>query len=915
MANLLEKASILITPTAFDNGSINAIKPIQTIGDELVTNGDFATDSDWSKVNATISNGEATITVSNGGYSSINQSFTYISGRKYRITAQIQGLSGSSAKQIRLQDRGDNTGGLNSLNGKITLDETLQNIDITWTANSNSSDIEISRHTNSGDYSFSIDNVSVKQIINGDLNFTRDTLATRLNAQGLVEDVNIIGTELVENGDFSEIGSELVTNGDFSQEGSELVTNGDFSSDSNWSLTGATINGGKVNVNSSNPIFIVQLNVATVGKIYKVELTVSDYVEGDLRLRYPFTVDESEFTGNGTYVFYGTADDARVELQGRLSGQTYNYSIDNVSVKEVGQDWDFTNYGGTHGWRIADGRAICDTSAATAFRNLNSNYELQNGKTYKLTLDILQSEDNMNLMVGENVVQSGGSNIDLPIGENLGYVVYFTAPSTGNFRIYGQTSDLQEITNISVKEVGQDFTFGDGWSVDQENSKASCDGTQTAATNLEQRLSTNIQNDLVRFSFNLSDYSAGNLSVSLSGTGGTDFVNLNQNGNYEINVTSTDAVQDIVFQGDADFIGSVSNISIKQVTEDTNLPRIDYTGGVGHWLIEPQSTNLIIYSEDFGRDYWNLAGGDKTSGQLSPNGDNSAYRIDFDGSGIGTFLRSGNMTLPANTTYTASWYIKNINLNDTAKFKIENISGGGTGAVNIDTLQSYGTIPTDKFTRYSITFTTGDASGEYKVRVMQGGSFNNANSFIIANAQLEQQSYATSYIPTSEYPKTRAEETANNSGNSDLISSTEGVLYAEIAALADDETNREIQLHDGTQTTNQDFVKIRFNDGGSNRIYTRVDVGGNLQYYNLDTSYNITDTNKIAIRYGVNNFATFINGSKEDEQLSGFTFSANTLTELAFNANFGGNNFYGKIKCVAVFKEALTDEELTCLTT
>jgi hypothetical protein len=198
---------------------------------------------------------------------------------------------------------------------------------------------------------------------------------------------------------------------------------------------------------------------------------------------------------------------------------------------------------------------------------------------------------------------------------------------------------------------------------------------------------------------------------------------------------------------------------------------------------------------------------------------------------------------------------------------------------------------------------------------MQGGSFNNANSFIIANAQLEQQSYATSYIPTSEYPKTRAEETANNSGNSDLISSTEGVLYAEIAALADDETNREIQLHDGTQTTDQDFVKIRFNDGGSNRIYTRVDVGGNVQYYNLDTSYNITDTNKIAIRYGVNNFATFINGSKEDEQLSGFTFSANTLTELAFNANFGGNNFYGKIKCVAVFKEALTDEELTCLTT
>ena len=27
-------------------------------------------------------------------------------------------------------------------------------------------------------------------------------------------------------------------------------------------------------------------------------------------------------------------EDARFELQGRFSGQTYNYSIDNVSVKE-----------------------------------------------------------------------------------------------------------------------------------------------------------------------------------------------------------------------------------------------------------------------------------------------------------------------------------------------------------------------------------------------------------------------------------------------------------------------------------------------------------------------------------------------------------------------------------------------------
>ena len=47
MSNLLKDASILLTPTAYENGRMNAIKPSKDLyGPELVTNGDFATDSD-----------------------------------------------------------------------------------------------------------------------------------------------------------------------------------------------------------------------------------------------------------------------------------------------------------------------------------------------------------------------------------------------------------------------------------------------------------------------------------------------------------------------------------------------------------------------------------------------------------------------------------------------------------------------------------------------------------------------------------------------------------------------------------------------------------------------------------------------------------------------------------------------------
>jgi hypothetical protein len=43
---------------------------------------------------------------------------------------------------------------------------------------------------------------------NGDLTFSRNSAATRVNAQGLVENVQILSSNLVQNGDFSEEGAE-----------------------------------------------------------------------------------------------------------------------------------------------------------------------------------------------------------------------------------------------------------------------------------------------------------------------------------------------------------------------------------------------------------------------------------------------------------------------------------------------------------------------------------------------------------------------------------------------------------------------------------------------------------------------------------------------------------------------------------
>ena len=56
---------------------------------------------------------------------------------------------------------------------------------------------------------------------------------------------------------------------------------------------------------------------------------------------------------------------------------------------------------------------------------------------------------------------------------------------------------------------------------------------------------------------------------------------------------------------------------------------------------------------------------------------------------------------------------------------------------------------------------------------------------ILRGAQLEEGSYATSYIPTSGSTVTRNQDIFTRDGIGSLINSTEGVLFVEIAAFAE----------------------------------------------------------------------------------------------------------------------------------
>ena len=732
----------------------------------------------------------------------------------------------------------------------------------------------------------------------GDFEFDRNSSATRVNAQGLVEDVQILSGDLVQNGDFSEIGAEEVSNGSFSQEGSEQIVNGDFATDSDWTKgTGWSIGGGTANCDGTQTAgtSLTQNGTYTVNKIYKITYTV-EVTSGSVDVRLQgsgATVVGNARTTSGTYTDYLVSTG---NTSFRVRGNSiFVGSIDNVSVREVGQDWTL----GT-GWSIGEDKA---SKVSGVFSYLLQPMVLPTPNTYKVTFTV---SDYVSGDVKWGFTSTTTSPFGTPRTANGTYTEYFTHDSNAIALRFRASSTFEgSITNISVKEVGQNWSFGDGFTPDQVNSKATCDGTQTAVTNLQQTITTNIQNQLVRVSFTL-DYTAGLLLGSLSGTGGVDFNNITSSGTYTAEMTSNEVSPILTLQGDASFIGSITNVIIKSVTNDTNLPRINYDGfsydgsgaiipnsGCGSWLFEPQSTNLITQSEDFSDASWTGGQTNATvtaSTNVNPSGNSGTYLVErVTGSQLGA-VRS----VTAGLSYTGSFYVRNVS---------------GSGAITLRDVNSVTTpfTATSEWQRFSVTGVATGA-GRLYINVLTPGDI-----IEVWGAQLEQQSYATSYIPTEGTTKTRNQDVCNNGGDVSLINSTEGTLYAEISALADDLTNRSITLSDGST---QNYVMIRFNSNNSNWIYTRVNLGGTFEYFNINSNNVITDYNKIAIRYQDNNFATFINGVKVFSQLSGSAFGTGVLTTLNFNSGFTASDpFFGKTKALAVWKTALSDTELAELTT
>jgi hypothetical protein len=186
---------------------------------------------------------------------------------------------------------------------------------------------------------------------------------------------------------------------------------------------------------------------------------------------------------------------------------------------------------------------------------------------------------------------------------------------------------------------------------------------------------------------------------------------------------------------------------------------------------------------------------------------------------------------------------------------------------------------------------------------------NSGSTVILWACQLEELPYASSYIPTSGTTVTRAQETCVDA--TPTINSEEGVLYAEISALVENDGIRLISLNDGT-TGN--IVQIYYS-GSANKIICQTKVAGSTQSSLQYVASSQTDIHKVAFKYKENDFALWVDGVEIGTDLVGSVWAEGTLTELDFDIGSGSLPFYGRTKDLRVYCKALTDDELTELTT
>jgi hypothetical protein len=369
-------------------------------------------------------------------------------------------------------------------------------------------------------------------------------------------------------------------------------------------------------------------------------------------------------------------------------------------------------------------------------------------------------------------------------------------------------------------------------------------------------------------------------------------------------------------------------------TDRLNVPRLTYENGCPSLLLEKQSTNLLLWSDQLDNAVHSRIGISTTANNItSPDGTQNADKIiettansehilyDFDSNAPGTYTLSAFFKGGAGTIFP----VLRLNGSDSTQYAgcIFNTS---TGAV-VNTFYNTYSAPTTKVENmgngwYRVSMTTTTTNTNYGMRIAASdsaspslGSYGSitytgstSNYFYAWGAQLEASAYPTSYIPTTSTSVTRLADSCYKAGISSLIGQTEGTLF--IDTIIEDIANQ----------TNDPVLLYLV---GSSQVYIEITSSGIIYgvFYNGSTSTGFINANvgltngrhKIAFAYKTDDFTLYLDGIEIGTDTSGIVSGA--LSE--FGLQYIDSYYHGKQKVnqALLFKRRLTNTELAQLTT
>lgn len=510
--------------------------------------------------------------------------------------------------------------------------------------------------------------------------------------------------------------------------------------------------------------------------------------------------------------------------------------------------------------------------------------------------------------------------------DNFADLITFSRASRGTSVRHVRYGD--ELVTNGTFDTDSDWTKGDGWSIG--SGVASSDGTQTANSQLNSSSSvTLIAGATYVLSYDVTR-TAGAILIAVINE--LDYQSETTSGTFYYTFTAVGGSRDVRVRANSNFVGTVDNISLKQVTLDDpddplliynhfdDEPRIDFdavTGDRKGLLIEEARTNLIPYSEEFDNAAWSKFNSTVTvNTSVAPDGSLTAEKL-LENSANSTH-GLGEQTAFANGAYVLSVFAKaaernvlQILLSSTISTKFCNFDLIAGTASNADgSIISVG----NGWYRCSLSFTA-NATTDFAAFLIQTSNSaardaaytgDGTSGIYIWGAQIEEGSFPTSYIPTSGSTVTRSADVASIATSAFGFNEDEGTVFVEGRTSS--------SLISALFTINDNSINNRISQRltGSNVQALIVNEGTTQSSINV-SNHIIGSFSKSALTYQENNFNNASQGTLGTADTSGTVASSLTQIELGTSRS-PSNMLNGHIKKLQYFPRRLSDTELQEIT-